>query len=188
MLEILNIPELHQHMAPISIERYHRMIELGVFEDWDVELINGVLVEKMSKSELHVFLVQYLVQQLNQLCPPDKYLVRKEDPITIGNSEPEPDISVVQGTVMDFRTRKPATAELVIEVAIHSSALDRAKGADYARAGVKEFLLIEPIRNQTTKFGNPSGDAYLDEIVIPAPEPVISSAINGFTFRLADLI
>lgn len=30
-------------IAPISIERYHRMIELGVFDDWNVELLEATL-------------------------------------------------------------------------------------------------------------------------------------------------
>ena len=57
MLELLESPEVRRHVAPINIDQYHRMIDLGVFDAWPVELLDGVLVEKMSKSELHVYLV-----------------------------------------------------------------------------------------------------------------------------------
>jgi len=34
MIEILDSPEWRQRVAPIPVERYHRMIDAGVFDDW----------------------------------------------------------------------------------------------------------------------------------------------------------
>ena len=79
MLEVLDSPDIRKRVAPITIERYHRMIDLGVFAEWKVELLNGVLVEKMSKSELHLFLVDLLVELLFGYCSGSDFWVRKEE-------------------------------------------------------------------------------------------------------------
>lgn len=187
MIEVLEIPDVRERVAPISIERYHRMIELGVFDDWNVELLDGALVEKMSKSELHVFLVHLLFQALSKFCT-ESLLVRKEDPITIGNSEPEPDISVVRGSLQDFRRSKPTSAEFVIEVAISSLGVDRAKAANYAQAGIPEFWLICPDEGLTEIHRNPVAGEYTKRVEIAANQTLESSALPGFTFNLADAL
>jgi len=187
VIEVLEIPDVRERVAPVSIERYHRMIELGVFDDWNVELINGALVEKMSKSELHVFLVHLLFNALTRFCP-DSLLVRKEDPITIGNSEPEPDISVVRGSLTDFRHRKPTTAEFVVEVAISTLGVDRAKTAAYAEAGIPEFWLIRPEEGLTEIYRKPVAGEFADKKTVPATTSIESSALPGFTFNLAEAL
>lgn len=188
MLEVLDSPEVRKHVAHVSIDRYHRMIDLGVFDEWPVELLNGVLVEKMPKSELHIFLVQFLYRALNQFCPDTKWLVAKEDPITIGNSEPEPDIAVISGTLSDFRHTKPTTAELVIEVAISSLALDRAKAPEYASAGISEYWIIRPEDEVTEVYRRPSNGAYLEKIEVSASETLESSSFPGFRFHMGEVL
>ena len=187
MLEVLDIPDVRERIAPITIERYHRMIELGVFDDWNVELLNGALVEKTSKSQLHVYLVRLLFQMLTRFCP-DSLLVMKEDPITIENSEPEPDISVLQGTLADFRTHKPTTARLVIEVAITTVGVDRAKATDYAKASIPEFWLIRPEARVTEIYRKPTAGHYTENEEVAAESDLRSTALPGFTFNLADAL
>lgn len=184
MLEVLESADVRKHVAPISISRYHRMIELGVFDDWQVELLSGVLVEKMSKSELHVYLVQVLYQALAKFCADSEWLVAKEDPITIGNSEPEPDISVIRGKVSDFRHSKPTTAQLIIEVAISSLALDRSKALDYSKANVPEYWIVVPEAELVEVYRQPTHDGYADKIEVSADLTLESVSLPGFSFCL----
>lgn len=190
MLEILNVPDLRSRVAPVTIERYHRMIELGVFEGWDVELLNGVLVEKRSKSKLHFYLVQYLFQQLSRFCPPSEFLIGKEDPITIGDSEPEPDISVIEGQLSQFRHAKPTTARFVVEVAITSLAVDRAKAADDAKAGIPEYWIVRPEDGLTEIYRGVAKDdgGYTERSEVPASAVIECAALPGFSFRLAEAL
>lgn len=188
MLEALEIQDIRERVAPITIERYHRMIDLGVFDGWNVELLNGVLVEKMSKSELHVYLVDLLVELLRDFCASAKFWVRKEDPITIGDSEPEPDVSVIAGARSDFRRSKPTTAQFVAAVAVSSLGVDRAKAADYAKAGIAEYWIVRPEELLIEIYRNPIDGAYTERTELSGETAVDSIALSGFSFALADAL
>src|SRR5439155_5372053 len=123
MAEILEIPEVRRRISRLSVQEYH---QLGEFNDNGrrTELIRGLVIEKMSKSPLHPTIGSLLYDLIFARLP-DGYSVWKEEPLTFVDSEPEPDISVIRGGRTDFTARHPATAELVIEIAVSSAALDR---------------------------------------------------------------
>ena len=101
MSAILEIPEVRQRVSPLSVEEYHR---LGEFNETGrrTELIRGILIEKMSKSPLHSSLAKLLYDCIAAVLPKG-FVVRREDPLTLADSEPEPDIAVVGGSEVDFR-------------------------------------------------------------------------------------
>ena len=138
MAPLLDIPEVRQRLSRLSVEEYHR---LGEFNDHGrrTELVRGLVIEKMSKSPLHRLIASRLYQLLLAQLPKG-YCVWKEEPLTLADSEPEPDISVTRGKESDFTAAHPATAELVIEIAVSSAVLDRESASLYAEAGVKEYL------------------------------------------------
>src|SRR5207249_10457656 len=136
MSAILEIPEVRQRVSRLSVQEYH---QLGEFNENGkrTELIRGIVIEKMSKSPLHSSLGKRLYDRI-ALKLRKGFIVRRDDPITLADSEPEPDIAVVRGAEKDFFKVHPHTAELVIEVAVSSVALDRANAALYAEARIKE--------------------------------------------------
>jgi Uma2 family endonuclease len=90
----------------------------------------------------------------------------REDPLTFVDSQPEPDLAIVRGEEQDFTTSHPTTAELVIEIAIPSVALDREKAAIYAEAGVAEFWIVLPAERRVEVYRQPENGAYSDLRVI----------------------
>src|SRR5436190_16796043 len=112
MEAILDIPEVRQRLSPLSVEEYHR---LGEFNENGrrIELIRGIVIEKMSKSPLHRSICSRLYKML--LAKLDAgYSVWKEEPLTLKDSEPEPDISVTVGGDEAYKERHPGSAELVV--------------------------------------------------------------------------
>src|SRR5437764_5998889 len=86
----------------LSVDRYHAMIANGILtEDDRVELLDGILVEKMTKYPPHTFATQYLRRFLEDMIPAT-WCVRPQEPITLVRSEPEPDLVVALGTIGDF--------------------------------------------------------------------------------------
>src|SRR2546429_52621 len=130
MTAILDIPEVRQRVSPLSVQDYHRLGEHNE-NGRRTELIRGILIQKMSKSPLHSFLAKRLYDQIARVLP-NGFVVRREDPITLSDSEPEPDIAVVRGAEADPFEAHPTTAALVIEVAVCNPALDRENTSLYA--------------------------------------------------------
>jgi Uma2 family endonuclease len=73
------------------------MIEAGILgEDDHVELLEGVMVQMTPRGSKHARLIQRLCDPTLAQVPPDQ-IVRCQLPLTIGgDSEPEPDVSVVR--------------------------------------------------------------------------------------------
>src|SRR5438270_2006983 len=127
MAALLEIAEVRERLSRLSVEEYHRLDELNE-HGRRTELIRGLVIEKMSKSPPHRIVTSALFRLLQTQLPPG-CSIWKEEPLTLADSEPEPDISVCLGAESDFSKAHPSTAELVVEVAISSAALDRANAS-----------------------------------------------------------
>ena len=133
MSAILDLPEMRERVRRWTVAEYEKLGDDPAFRR--TELIRGIIVNKMSKSPLHstvtTRLYVFLLRTLRQ-----EFVARQEEPLRLVDSMPEPDVSVMRGTPDDFGTRHPATAALVVEVAVSSVAPDRENAALYAEAGV----------------------------------------------------
>jgi Putative restriction endonuclease len=110
MLPLLDTPGFRERALPLSVETWHWMIERGVAPP-RAELLQGLIVEKMSKSPLHTKLLDRLWKAFDTSLGKE-FWVRKEEPLTLADSEPEPDLAVVPGREADYTTH-PVTALLV---------------------------------------------------------------------------
>ena len=94
MASLLANPVIRHAVVPLSVEQYRRIGEAGIIDE-RTELIRGVILHKMNKSPLHTLTVKKLVDALRPLLSPG-FELRKEEPLTLQDSEPEPDIAVVE--------------------------------------------------------------------------------------------
>src|SRR6266511_3986131 len=94
---------------PLGVKAYHALGDLGLIPE-KTELLYGQVFYKMPKSPLHSFLSESLEDLLRGAVPTGCH-VRGEEPLTLGDSEPEPDLAVVRGRREDFCQVHPATAE-----------------------------------------------------------------------------
>lgn len=183
MSSVLSSPQARDRVVPLSVEVYHDLGERGIIAERS-ELLRGVIFEKMPKSPLHVHLVYFLEELLREQLPAD-FLLRKEDPLTCTDSEPEPDLAVIRGRRAEFLKKHPSTAELVIEVSISTEDTDRTKAEICAEAGVKEFWLILPGRRCIEIFTHPTATGYAGHNVIS--DIATSTVLPGFRVDLNEL-
>jgi Uma2 family endonuclease len=145
-----------------TVEQYHEMVEAGILGENDrIELIEGNVLQMSPKGPRHVFAVQELLSRLAPLLPAGWH-ARCQDPLTLSDSEPEPDIAVVRGARNDYVSRHPGLKDtgLVIEVADASVELDRTiKQRIYAAAGIPTYLLINLAQRQAEIFTQPQDAA-----------------------------
>ena len=185
MSTILDEPAVRRAAFPVSVEFYHELGRLGHL-DQAVELLDGVIIRKMSKSPLHVFVLHRLRRLIATVLTARQQL-RHESPITTATSEPEPDLAVVEGGENDFFDRHPTTALLVVEVAVSSVEIDRRKAAIYADAGVKEYWLVEPEAARITVFRQPVSGRYESEQVFADGAVLACDVLPGLSIGLAEL-
>lgn len=185
MLSVLESPTLRARISPLSVESYH---SLGEFNEHGrrTELIRGIVVEKMSKSHLHSSIATRLYRMILGLIP-DGYSAWKEEPLTLRDSEPEPDIAVVKADWTARDQGHPATAGLVIEVAVRNPDDDRALAEIYAEAGIGEYWVVLPKERAIEVFRQPEGLVYREVRRYEFTDELVCSTVPDVKIALADL-
>lgn len=171
-------------LTKLSVKAWHEMIALGLVSK-RAELIRGVIIEKMSKSILHAKLssrlFKYLLGQLDPL-----FWVRMGSPLSLTDSEPEPDISVVAGAE-ESHTGHPSTAILVVEIAVTTLAEDRDMMEIYAEAGVQEYWIVNATHHSIEVHRQPRNGHYLITETKSVGDILESEALPSVKLKLADL-
>lgn len=158
-------PEVANRPLPVvhrfTVEKYHQMIEAGVFSENDkVELIEGMILQTAVVGIPQAYSVDEVYQAISKLLPVG-WKAFMQRPITLADSEPEPDVSVVRGSGADFKDRHPGPSDigLLIEVADSSLMFDRiTKRRIYAAAGIPEYWIVNLIQRQIEVYREPMGD------------------------------
>jgi Uma2 family endonuclease len=183
--------EVSENVFRLSVRQYHEIIEAGVFDDDDrVELIEGVLVRKMTKGPPHDFTVSILKDLLTPIVGSD-WIVRVQSAITLRDSEPEPDLAIVAAPHERYRQRHPGPRDiaLVIEVAESTLEFDRTdKLRVYARAGLPVYWIVNLIDQRVDVYTEPRGGrspTYRKRAEV-APNDAVSLA-DLFSLRLSNV-
>lgn len=78
-------------LAKWSIQDYHLMIDSGILNNRRVELLEGEIREMSPESPLHRFVNDQIAEYLRESLR-GQAKVFEAHPITLNNSEPEPDL------------------------------------------------------------------------------------------------
>ncbi len=152
-----------------SVDQYHRLGETGILDEEDrVELLEGWIVSKMVRNPPHDLSLELLDAAIRPLVPPG-WRVRTQMAITTADSEPEPDLAIVEGAPRSRLPRHPGPQEtgFIAEVSDSSLARDRGtKARLYARASIETYWIVNLIARQIEVHASPSGDQ---------PEPLYRS-------------
>ncbi len=144
----------------ISVENYHEMIRAGILQSSDpIELLEGWLILKMPKKPPHVIASELFRDALGRVLTPS-FHINSQQPMTLADSEPEPDVSVVRGTRRDYIEQNPGPKDvpLVVEVSDTSIARDQTlKKRVYARAGIAEYWIVNLQAERIEVYSTPSG-------------------------------
>lgn len=144
----------------LTVEQYRRMVDDGILGSGDpVELLEGWLVEKMTKKPPHRIATRRARVALEAVVPKGWY-VDTQEPITTLDSEPEPDVAVIKGRTEDYSDDNPPAdcVGLVIEVADVSLLRDRElKARIYGRAGIPTYWILNLPERRVEVFTAPSG-------------------------------
>lgn len=149
-------------LAKWSIEDYHNMIAAGILSERRVELLEGQIIEMSPEGPLHRkindSMAEYLREQLRGSAK-----IYESHPISLPDSEPEPDIAVVKLPVSLYDSRHPSAEEIYLLIEISDSTLEKdleQKRITYAHAGILEYWVVDLKAQQLIVFQQPSGNSY----------------------------
>lgn len=182
MESVLENPSIRNRAHLLSVKEYHALGELG-FLSKRTELIEGVVIEKIPKSPRHVTLVLKILNTVNLIIPKN-LSIRSEQPITLKNSEPEPDLSIIKGSIHDFENAHPTTAELVIEVSLTTLSEDRAMALVYAESEIPEYWLFNLNNNTVEVYTKPLQGRYSEMKTYTNADTLILNSIPEIKIEL----
>ena len=175
-------------------KEYRKLGELGILlEDEPVELLDGHLIVAEPKVRPHITALGLTAEVLRRAFGAGWYVFQQEPIALDENSEPEPDIAVVPGGLLDYLDDHPARPVLVVEVADASLYYDRGrKGSAYARAGLADYWIVNLVDCQIEVYRQPAADhsaelgwRYLDvglfapgSTVVPLARPDVAVAVS----------
>jgi Uma2 family endonuclease len=150
----------------LSLEQYHDMVRRGLLTDDDpVELLEGGLVAKMPKNPPHSVATCLTRKGLDGIVPAGWY-VRAQEPVTIGEAEPEPDVAVVRGDPRQYVHHHPGPSDLALVVEVADTTLQRdrtTKKSLYAGAAIPVYWIVNLPQEQIEVYTGPSGPAAVPD-------------------------
>ena len=178
----------------LTVDQYDRMVARGILPETNrLELIEGKLVEKMTKSEDHSTSSELCWRLIHALLPAGWH-VRIEKPVRIPSrrSEPEPDVSVARGDVRDYLGRHPGPEDvaMVVEVTRTSAAKDRALARVYGAGGIPVYWILNVPKRRLEVYANPVNGAYPAPRILEETESVelVIDALVVGQIAVADLL
>ncbi|MGI8883211.1 MAG: Uma2 family endonuclease [Pyrinomonadaceae bacterium] len=178
-------------LRQITVEEYDLMIESGVFDENDqIELLNGVIVEKMPKGTKHSAANDRVTRVFYKNFG-DDMIIRNQNPIWLDNfSEPEPDIVLAIPKDDEYENSHPIPNEilLILEIADSTLGYDRnTKGLVYSRAGIRQYILLNVQEKTLEDYREPGADGFQSKQTLRAGQnfnlvafPEISLSVNDF--------
>lgn len=144
----------------ITVEQYHAMQDDGTIRKEDrCELIHGFLLEKPIIKPPHASAISRVMKQLVTLLGLD-VVVRIQLPITLSDSEPEPDAMLAAGTDEDYDARHPGAGDVLFLVEVSDSSLDfdrEVKLPLYAGEGIAQYWILNVQARCIEVYTHPRG-------------------------------
>jgi Uma2 family endonuclease len=178
------VPDLEwSPLYRLTIEQYEAMEAAGILAENDaVELIDGLLVAKMTKKPPHVVACELTFWAIHGILPAG-WRPRWESPVRVPRrSEPEPDIAVVRGAdPRENRERHPGPNDIALLVEVSESTLGfdrRAQLRLYAAARVPVYWIVNLVDRQVEVYSNPNAGGYRTRKDF-GPDDHVSLVIEG---------
>jgi Uma2 family endonuclease len=175
-----------------TVQDYDRMSDLGILNPSErTELIAGQIVLMVAKGTAHVVSLQLLAAVLRQQLG-DAALIRTQDPVVLDDfSEPEPDLAIVKGNILDYTARHPLPADvyLVVEVANSTLKYDcEVKDKLYAQADIPEYWVINLQDRQVHVFREPTPTGYRQQFLLTELQSISALAFPVIAFPITSIL
>jgi Uma2 family endonuclease len=172
-----------------TVEDYHQIIESGVLEGKSVELLAGEILTMSPEKPIHSSRIDTVADYLRETLQ-GTAKVREAHPVTLDNSEPEPDIAIVCFDADNYATRHPYPQDIYWLIEVSNNTLNKDledKSIIYAQNGILEYWVIDLPHNKLWVFTQPDKNGYgsKQEIVLGRINPV---SLPGISIEVSKLL
>ena len=195
-MTIASIPQAVITLEPKNLKRwtvqeYYRISELGFLSSDRTELIDGHITLMAAKGTPHVTSLHLLANALRDRLG-NLALVRTQDPIHLDDfSEPEPDLAIVQGTILDYVEQHPRPEQIYLIVEVADSTLKQdcqIKDKLYAKAGIADYWVLAPQKRQLHIFRKPTSTGYTEHLILSEPSQASLLSFPDFAIALTSIL
>ena len=160
-----------------TTKEYYRAAELGLFHPEErLELIRGEILQMSPQLRPHVSGVYYSGHTLEKMTDGRTRHVRTQAPITLqNNTEPEPDVVVVQGSPEAFEQNDCTSKDilLLVEVSVSTLSFDRNRKAKiYAEDGIADYWVLNVLARQLEVRRDAANGVYQTKVIYGETESV----------------
>jgi Uma2 family endonuclease len=175
-----------------SVDDYEQMIDFGILSENDrVELIRGEILEKMSIGERHGASVNRLNRLFNRRAG-DRAIVSVQNPVRFPDSEPEPDVSLLEPRDDFYESAKPLPADVLLLVEVSDTTIDYDRDVKrplYAEARIREYWIVN-LNDDTLEVhrdSQPDG-TYRDVQIVRRGQQIEVAALPGVILMLDEIL
>ncbi len=159
-------------------------------------LIEGEILEMPGPNPPHAAITTKIDYTLREHFR-QGFVIRNQSPLVLSQAtDPEPDLAVVTGKVMDYYQAHPTTAVLVVEVA--DSTLDydlTTKASLYAAAGIADYWVVDLVNRRVVFHRSPQADPsarfkwrYADVETLVHADSLSPLAMPSASIAVSDLL
>lgn len=162
------------------------MIAAGILRDRTCELLAGEIVEMAPEGPSHTFYGEKLADYLRSRLP-GKALIREARPITLLDSEPEPDLAIVKPPRERYRDCHPASDDIFWLIEVSDSSLTKdivLKKQIYASVGIQEYWIVDLQSKKLIVLRNPMEADYSSRqdivrgVIVPLAFPEVEVSVE----------
>jgi Uma2 family endonuclease len=178
-----------------TVDQFHYLGDLGMFEGRRAWLVDGVIVEEGPMNPPHAIAATKTEDTIRDAVGKG-YHVRVAKPLVLAQAtDPEPDVAVVTGKPGDY-TSHPTTASLVVEVSDSSLRYDMTvKVGVYAAGGIADYWVVDVngrelhvFRDPRPDAAHPQGHSYGTHLTFGPNDTVSPLSAPNASVRVADLL
>lgn len=178
-----------------TVDQFHYLGDLGMFEGRRAMLIDGVIVEEGPMDPPHAMALLVATERLRAVFTPG-WVTRVQLPLVLGQStDPEPDLAFVPGRPQDYPSH-PTTAGLVVEVSDSSVKFDTTRKMSlYAAGGVADYWVLDVNARRLLVFRDPKpdpaqphGHGYAAQLTLGPADTIAPLAAPNGVVMVADLL
>ncbi len=176
-------------IAHFSIQDFHQMIDTGIFSDRRVELIDGLILEMPPEGTEHTYFEENLAKKLERLTQ-DRAYVRENKPVTLSNSEPEPDVVVAKLPRSQYIEHHPYPEDIFLLIEVSKSTLERdtsVKKRIYARENILEYWVVDIEAKKIIVYRSPASGDYQQKFELASGKIISSLAFPDIELKIAEI-